>query len=122
MSDERGGARLNFLIVAVIIAVVGYALYQYVPVAYQAFLYKDYMQETVTKASYPPVQTTAWVEQQLRAGAKDYNLPPNMAVNVQSVNGRIEARVQWTRPITLPGYVYQYQFDHTVRSGAIANP
>ena len=120
--SERGGARLNFILVAVVIALAGYSAYNYAPVAYNAFLFKDFMQETVNKAAYPPGQTNDWVTQQLRAAAKDYDLPPNMTVNVQKEEGHIIARVQWSRPIQLPGYTYEYKFDHTARSSGFINP
>ena len=120
--SERGGARLNFILVAVVIALAGYSAYNYAPVAYDAFLFKDFMQETVNKAAYPPGQTNDWVTQQLRAAAKDYDLPPNMTVNVQKEEGHIIARVQWSRPIQLPGYTYEYNFDHTARSSGFINP
>ena len=66
---ERGGARLNFLILLFVIAVAGYSAYNYAPVAYNAYRYKDFMQETVNKAAYPPAKSNEWVTQQLRAAA-----------------------------------------------------
>ena len=45
-----------------------------------------------------------------------------MQVSVQNDNGRLAARVTWTRPVQLPGYVYQYNFDHTARSSGFINP
>ena len=119
---ERGGARFNFIVLVLVIGVAAYSAYNYAPVAYDAYLFKDYMQETVNKAAYPPGQTAGWVEQQLRAAAKDYDLPPDMQVNVQHQNGRIAARVTWTRPVSLPGYTYQYNFDHTAQSSGFINP
>src|SRR5437763_16855688 len=119
---ERGGARLNFILVAVGIALAGYSAYNYAPVAYDAFLFKDFMQEPVNKAAYPPGQTNDWVAQQLRAAAKDYDLPPGMKVNVQKEEGHITARVQWSCPVQLPGYTYDYRFDHTARSSGFINP
>ena len=119
---ERGGARLNFILVAVAIALAGYSAYNYAPVAYDAFLFKDFMQETVNKAAYPPGQTNEWVAQQLRAAARDYGLPPDTTVSVQKEEGHITARVQWSRSIQLPGYTYEYKFDHTARSSGFINP
>jgi len=119
---ERGGSRLNFIITVLVIALGGYSAYHYVPVAYNAYLFKDYMQETVNKAAYPPGQTNEWVATQLRAAAKDYNLPANMQVNVQNEDGRIAAHVQWAQPVQLPGYVYEYKFDNTARSSGFINP
>ena len=112
-AGQRGGARFNFVVIVLLIALAAYSAYQYVPIAYHAYLFKDFMQETVNKAAYPPGQPMEWVAQQLRAAAKDYDVPPDMQVSVQNENGRLAARVTWTRPVQLPGYVYQYNFDHT---------
>ena len=121
-AGEMGGSRFNFIIVMVILALAAYSAYNYAPVAYDAFLFKDYMEETVNKAAYPPGQTPEWVAQQLRSSGKDYDLPADAYINVQKEEGRIVARVQWTRPVRLPGYTYQYRFDHTVRSSGFINP
>jgi hypothetical protein len=113
---EHGGARFNFIVVVIIIALAAYSAYNYAPVAYNAYLYKDLMQETVNKAAYPPVKSNDWVAQQLRDAAREYDLPEDANVHVQNENGRIVARVTWTRSVQLPGYVYEYDFDHTARS------
>jgi hypothetical protein len=113
---ERGGTRFNFIVVIVVIALAAYSAYNYAPVAYNAYLYKDFMQETVNKAAYPPVKSSDWVTQQLREAGKDYDLPEDADIKVQNDNGRIEAHVTYTCPVQLPGYVYQYDFDHTARS------
>ncbi len=120
-AGETGGARLNFVVVAALLALAAYSAYNYAPVAYRAFLYKDFMQETVNKAAYPPGQTPDWVAQQLRAQAREFDLPADMSVNVQVESGQLAARVQWTRPVRLPGYTYQYRFDHTARSSGFIN-
>ncbi len=119
---ETGGSRLSLLLAVAVITLVGYAVYQYAPVAYDAFKYKDFMRETVDKAAFPPGQTVAWVESQLRAGAAEYGLAPEeVTTDVRTVEGRIVARVQWTRPINMPGFIYEYKFDHTARSSGFLN-
>jgi hypothetical protein len=40
-TSERGSARLKFIIVIAIIGVGAYLGYMYIPVAYQAYLFKD---------------------------------------------------------------------------------
>jgi hypothetical protein len=119
--EERGGARLNFLIFVAIMGLVAYSAYSYVPVAYSAFRYKDLMQETVNKATFRQASPAAWAEAQLRAAATEYDLPTDTKYEVQTQNGQIAARVRWTRPIALPGYIYRYEFDHTVRSSGFFN-
>lgn len=121
-SGEKGGSRVNFIIILAILGLAAYSAYNYAPVSYHAFIFKDFMQETVNKAAYPPGQTNEWIAQQFRSAAKDYDLPTDMYVNVQKEGGQIVARVQWTRPIKLPGYTYQYTFDHTVHSSGFINP
>ncbi len=119
---ERGGSGLNLLVVLLVLGAAAYCAYQYAPVAYSAALFRDFMEETVNKAAYPPGQTTTWVETQLRANAKENDLPPDMRLEVQNQNGKIVAHAQWTKPIRLPGYVYEYKFDHTARSSGFINP
>lgn len=119
---ERGGSRFNLLVVLLVIGVAGYCTYQYAPVAYKAFLFRDYMQETVNRAAYPPGQTTSWVEAQLRAGARENGVPQDLRLDVQNQSGKIVVHAQWTEPIRLPGYVYQYRFDHTASSSGFINP
>ncbi len=116
---ERGGARLKLLIVLALIGMIAYAGYQYVPVAYNAYLFQDYMQDRVNYAVMTDKPDAAsWVERELRGSSSDYDVPSTAAISVQVRDGRIEARVQYIRPIPLPGYVYHYNFDHTVRSNS----
>ena len=120
-AGERGGSRLNLIIILAVIALGAYSAYNYAPVSYNAFLLKDFMQDTVNRAAFPPGQSNEWVAQQLRKAAKDFDLSENPNINVQKEGGQIVARVQWTRPVKLPGYTYQYNFDHTVRSSGFIN-
>jgi hypothetical protein len=120
-AGERGGSRLNFIIILAVLALAAYSAYNYAPVSYHAYLFKDSMQDMVNKAAYPPGQSAEWVTQQLRQSAKELDLPENAYINVQKDGGQIVARVQWTRPVKLPGYTYQYTFDHTVRSSGFIN-
>ncbi|HEX5708548.1 MAG TPA: hypothetical protein VFX96_14690 [Pyrinomonadaceae bacterium] len=116
-SGQRGGARLNFLIIIAVLALCAYVAYQAAPVAFKASSYKVYMQDTVDKA-VALGQGDEWVRAQLRSGGADYGVPPNAAIEAsRNDEGRMTARVRYTRPITLPGYTYEYQFDHTVKSG-----
>ena len=115
---ERGGARLNFLIVILIVGVLAYIGYQLIPVYYQAYLFKDTMQVNVDKAAaanWPPDQLKA----QLQADGKELNVPPGAGMSVERVNGRIQARVTFKRPVVFPGYTYDYTFDHTVKSATL---
>ena len=112
---ERGGARLNFLIVLAIVAVLGYLGYQAFPVLYQSRNFEAFMQDTVDTAAITD-KKPAWVEQQLRTALPDYNVPPEAVVKSTISGGRIEAQVQFTRTIGMILTEYKYDFDKTVRS------
>ncbi len=118
---ERGGARLNFLIVLAIICAAAYAGYQIVPVVYRADAFETFMQDTVNQAAYTE-KNAGWVEQQLRKSFADYDVPPDAVVKCGVNNSRLEARVQYTRAIPLLVTQYRYQFDRTVHSSAAVGP
>jgi hypothetical protein len=120
-SGERGSASLKFIIFILVLAAAAYVAYLYVPIAYQASLFKVYMQDTVDKA-VATGQTTAWVENQFRASAPEYGVPPNATYKVEQRDGRMQASARWMRPVVLPVYTYQYNFDHTVKSGSFLTP
>lgn len=112
---ERGEARVKFLITIAVIGVIAYVGYQYVPVAVRAYQFKDYMQQTVDKASALG-QRDEWVKGSLKASFPDFSVPPEAIITTAQRDGRMEARVQFTKPISLPFYIYPYTFDHTVKS------
>jgi hypothetical protein len=117
VSAERGGARLKFLLVILIIAITAYAAYLYVPVAYQAFLLRDRMQHDVDVAAtqgYPP----SWVHDQLVKSASEFDMPADAVILPAQKDNRVEVQVRFTRLIVFPGYTYEYQFDYTAKSTA----
>lgn len=118
--SERGSARLKFIIVLVISIVIIYVGYMYVPVAYGAYQFKDVMQTKVDACAtqgYNP----SWATDQLVKSEADYGVPADAVITSTSRDGRIEVRVQFTHPISFPGYTYHYVFDETVRSSAFFN-
>lgn len=113
---ERGAARLKFILIIAIIAAVVYVGVQYVPVAYQASRYKVAMQDAVDKAAAVG-QSIEWVRTQLRTDGNAYSVPPDAEITVERIaGGGVQARVQYTRPVVLPGYTYSYNFDYTAKS------
>ena len=112
---ERGEGRAKFLITIAIIAVIAYIGYQYVPVAFRAYQFKDYMQQTVDKGAALG-QGGEWVKAQIKASFNDYSVPGDASVTTAQRDGRIEATVQFTRPVPLPFYTYQYDFNYTAKS------
>ena len=116
-SGERGNANLKFLIVMAILMSVAYAGYLYVPVAFQANTFKDLMQHYTDVAAaqgYKP----SWVGEQLMKTAPEYEIPANAIITPTQRDNRMEVRVQYVRAIEFPGYTFNYEFDHTVKSTA----
>jgi hypothetical protein len=116
-SNERGSARLKFLLVMIVIGSAAYAGYLYIPVAYQAYVFKDLMQHSVDVAATTG-RPASWVGDQLANSLAEYDLPKDAIITPAQRDNRVEVRVQFTRPIEFPGYTYQYEFDHTARSTA----
>jgi len=114
-NGERGSARVKLLVFLIVVAVVAYAGYFYIPVSYNSYLYKDLMQQKVNTAAalgHP----ANWVKEQLVKSAPEYDIPADAQILPAVRDGRVEVQVQFTRPIEFPGYVYEYNFDHTVQS------
>lgn len=112
---ERGGARLKFIIAMTVFAVVVYAGYLYLPVAYDAYYLKDAMQNKVDMAATQGFEAT-WVKDQLDKSKAEYHVPPEAIITPARNDNRMEVRVQFTRPISFPGFTYNYEFDYTAKS------
>ena len=112
---QRGSARLKFIVVIAVIAVVVYTGYLYVPVAYDAYYFKDVMQNKVDMAATQGFET-AWVTDQLVKSRSEYHVPPEAIITPARNENRMEVRVQFTRPISFPGFTYNYEFDYTAKS------
>jgi hypothetical protein len=116
-NSERGGARLKFLIVLAILICLGYAGYQFVPIAFQGYKIKDMMQNKVDTAvtlGYP----ASWVKEQITSSAYDFGIPSDALIAPIQQDNRMTVRVRFTTPIEFPGYTYQYEFDYTAKSGS----
>ncbi|HBB87219.1 MAG TPA: hypothetical protein DC047_06355 [Blastocatellia bacterium] len=114
---ERGSARLKFILVMAVIGVLIYIGYMVLPVLYQAYLFKDLMQHDVDVASSQGYPAT-WVKDQLVKSAPEFGVPAEAVISPLQRDNRIEVSVQYVIPIEFPGYTYQYNFDHTVKSTA----
>jgi hypothetical protein len=115
--DERGGARLKFVVAIAIFAIVVYAGYLYIPVAVDAYYFRDVMQNKVDVAVTQGYEAV-WVSDQLKKSAAEFHVPDNAIITPQLKDSRVEVRVQFTRPITTPVFTYNYDFDYTARSTA----
>lgn len=114
---EQGGARLKFIIAMVIFALIIYVGYMYVPVAVDAYYFKDVMQNKVDVAVTQGYEAS-WVRDQLVKSEAEYHVPSNAVITPAQKDNRVEVRVQFKRPISFPGYTYDYEFDYTAKSTA----
>lgn len=112
---ERGGARLKLVLFLAVVAIVGYVGYMYVPVAIDAYYFKDAMQNKVNMAAAQGYDA-AWLADQISKSKSQYNVPEHAVISPAQKEGRMEVRVQFTRPISFPGYTYNYDFDYTAQS------
>ena len=118
---ERGGARLKLIIFLAIVAIVGYSGYMYIPVAIDAYYFKDAMQNKVNLAAAQG-HDAAWLSDQLSKSRAEHNVPDDAVITPAQREGRVEVRVQFTRPISTPLFTYNYDFDHTAQSTTFLTP
>ena len=115
--NQQGGARAKFIISLALFALVIYLGYMYLPVSVDAYYFKDEMQKKVDLASAQGYDS-GWVKDQLTKLGPEYHVPPDAAITGAQREGRLEVRVQFTRPISFLGYTYNYDFDHTAISAS----
>jgi hypothetical protein len=113
--NEHGGARAKLIIFLAVAGALLYTGYLYVPVAYEAYQFKDVMQ-TKVDAAIAMGHDPAWVRDQLVKSEAEFNVPADAVITPTVSESRVEVRVQFTRPIAFPGYTYNYEFDHTAKS------
>ena len=116
-NGELGGARAKLIIFIVVFGALVYAGVLYIPVAIDAYYFKDTMQNTVNLAITQGYDT-AWVTDQLKKSGREYHVPDEAVFTPALKDNRMEVRVQFTRPISTPVYTYNYDFDYTARSTA----
>ena len=114
-NSELGGARLKLIIALAVIAIVGYTGYLYLPVAVDAYYFKDAMQNKVNMAAAQG-HDASWISDQLSKSKAEFHVPDDAVITPAQKEGRMEVRVQFTRPIAFPGFTYNYNFDYTAQS------
>jgi hypothetical protein len=113
--SERGGAQLKLIIFIAIVAIAAYAAYMYIPVAVDAYYFKDAMQNKVNLAAAQGYDT-AWLADQVSKSKGEYHVPDDAVITPTQNEGRVQCRVQFSRPISFPGFTYNYDFDYTAQS------
>src|SRR5688500_6044260 len=88
---ERGDARLKLIIFLAIVAIAGYAGYMYIPVAIDAYYFKDAMQNKVNLAAAQG-HDAAWLADQISKSKSEHNVPDDAVITVPERRARGSAR------------------------------
>jgi hypothetical protein len=59
---------------------------------------------------------TAWIADQVSKSKAEFHVPDDAVITPSQNEGRMQVRVQFTRPIEFPGFTYNYNFDYTAQS------
>jgi hypothetical protein len=113
--SERGGAQLKLIVFIAVVAIAAYAAYMYIPVAVDAYYFKDAMQNKVNLAAAQGYDT-AWLTEQVSKSKGEFHVPDDAVITPTQNEGRMQCRVQFSRPISFPGFTYNYDFDYTAQS------
>ena len=119
-SSERGGAGIKFLFVFIILALIGHAAINYIPVAYEGASFRQEMDTAVVKAlgASGRIKPMEVVQASIDKASREYQIPEDAVVEIAPVNGVVEAHVAYSRNVNmLPFgiYKYKYDFDYTAR-------
>ncbi len=113
-SSERGSTAIKFTLVFLVLAVLGNAGLNYVPVAYQGAGFKQEMDTAVVKglAASGRIKPLEAVTASIRKASADYDIPADAWVDIKPVNGVVEAHVAYSREVSmLPFGLYNYSYD-----------
>lgn len=119
-NTERGSATIKFLLIFLVLALAGNAGINYVPVAYDGASFRQEMDTAVVKglAASGSMKPLEVVQASIKRASFDYNVPTDAFIDIKPVNGVVQARVAYVRPVSmLPFglYTYKYNFDHEAR-------
>ncbi|NOT47204.1 MAG: hypothetical protein HOP17_05575 [Acidobacteria bacterium] len=114
LSSERGSAGIKFLLIAMVLAIVGNAGINYVPVAYEGANLKQEMDTAVVKglATGPRMNPIDVVKASLQKAMFENNVPPDAFVEVKQTPGSVQAQVVYSKQVSmLPFGLYKYKYD-----------
>lgn len=113
-SSERGSATVKFLLIVMVLAIVGNAGINYVPVAYEGASLRQEMDTAVVKglATGPRMNPVDVVKASLQKAIYDNNVPSDAFVEVKQTPGAVQAHVMYSKQVSmLPFGLYKYKYD-----------
>ncbi len=116
--SEQGSAGIKLTAVLVGLFLLGYAGFNYVPIAYEGQSFKQEMQTAVVQGMAPigGMTMTDTVKTKLQKAISSNNIPSNAIVQVTQTGNSVQAHVAYTKPVQLLPfgiYKYNYNFDYT---------
>lgn len=116
--SERGGVGVKLAAVLVVLFLIGYAGYNYIPIAYEGQNFKQDMQTAVVQGMAAPQGMTMadMVKGKLQKAMTSNNIPPDAVVQVKQTPNSVQAQVIYSKQVQmLPFglYKYNYHFDYT---------
>jgi hypothetical protein len=113
-SRERGGAGVKFLSIALVLAMLGHAGYNYIPVAYEAANLRQEMDTAVVKglASSGQIKPMDVVKASVERALRENNAPVDAIVEIKPEAGVVQAHVVYTKTVPmLPFGLYKYNYN-----------
>lgn len=115
---ERGSAGVKMMVTLVVMALIGHAGFNYIPVAYEAESVKSDMNTAVLQGLAMPgkVSVTDNVKGRIQKTFAVNNIPSDAILEVKQAGNNLTARVAYHKTVNiLPFgiYKYNYDFDHT---------
>ena len=109
---EAGEGRLGAIIWLGILIFAGLSAYEWVPLRVKVAEFEDYMVDTAQRAHNVPPKA---IKKNLLTHAQELGLPLTKEnLDVKFVAGRIKMTAQYTLPVELPFYTYEWKVDHDV--------
>jgi hypothetical protein len=114
-NSERGGAGVKALLVFVVLALIGNAGIQYIPIAYNGANFKQEMDTAVVKglAASGRMKPLEVVQASVNKAAADNNIPADAIIEIKPTQGGVvTAHVAYTQDVgILPFGLYKYKYD-----------
>jgi hypothetical protein len=117
---EHGSAGIKVLLIFLGLFLLGHALWNYVPIAYNGASFKQEMDTAVVKAlaASGQIKPLEVASATVTKAARDYQLPPDAIIEVKPVGGVVQVYASYSLPVNLLPlglYRHQYKFEHTAR-------
>src|ERR1044071_5992892 len=97
--NQRGGAGVKLVLVLSVLFLVGYALINFVPVAYNGASFKEEMQTAVIQGTALPNgnDPLGVIKARLKRVAASNSIPPDAFMEVKQLNNVVQARVIYSQ-------------------------